>query len=145
MMDFHHSLDAIHAARHLQIDKADGVVHRLRERERVLAIGGGVDVIAVFPQPRSHRFAHHFFIVDDQDRPILLHNDSSREANFSTSCIPQRVQYRSAFASTNPMWVARLMAHFESEQCTRPKVCPNSCNTSLTVRSRRMSSCAGSP
>src|SRR5205807_7595181 len=130
---------------HFQIDEADGIVGCPGEFDSSLSIGRGIHAIAILAQPSSHGFAHHVFIVDNQNWPILFHTPPSQDANLCARCVPHRAQYRAALASTIPICVERLIAQVCSEQCTRPNVCPISCRTSLVRRSRKISSRGGSP
>src|SRR5579872_1667191 len=128
-----------------RIDKTDRIVGALSKLNGLLAVGGSIDAISVFSEPRSHGFAHYVFIVDDKNWPAFFHTPPSRDAKRSAICTPQREQYCSDLVSTIPMCVERLIAHFCSEQWISPKVCPISCSTSLVRRSRRRSSLAGRP
>ena len=71
--DLHHGFDAVHAARHFEIDEIDGVVAGAGLLDGLAAGSGGVDVVSVFAQPGGQRFAHDLFVVDDQDLPVGVH------------------------------------------------------------------------
>ena len=129
--DLHHGLDAVHAARHFQIDEVDGVVARPAPSPAPRAPEAAVSTqIAVLPQPGGQRFAHHFFVVDYQDLPVGLHvvcdslEPRSRRA-------AQAAQYAACFRSICRMPVESDMAQPRSAQCTSPNRWPDSCSTSL--------------
>src|ERR1017187_7759929 len=71
--NLHHSLDAIHSARHLQIHEVNGVVTLARFIDGFMPRCRGVHHVAVLAQPGSQRFAHYFFVVYYQDLPAVLH------------------------------------------------------------------------
>ena len=90
--DLHHGFDAVHAARHLEIDEVDGVVLGPRVVHGFAAGGRRIHRIAVLAQPRGQRFAHHFFIVDNQNFPVTIHDAFRIIGIFSWSSAAQPAQ-----------------------------------------------------
>ena len=111
--DLHHRLDAVHSARHLQVDEINGVVALACLLDGFVPRRRGVHRVAVFAQPRGQRFAHHLFVVYYQDLPAVLHPTTPLVlANRAR----HGAQKPACFMSICRILVARDMAQLRSEQ-----------------------------